>query len=398
MNPTLFDHARLSEALRRQDVRAVVGTSAEHAFYLGSFWAMPQWIRKGPQIFSVRTPEPDASCVIVPSSIADQAADQPLSVAHVHRYGFFAYEGDMAAAAHPEDVNLARYLAGLEHKSAAEALAHGLARIGVRSGKVALDAEGIAPNDRQQLAALLPDVEWVNADALLREMRKLKTPEEVRRLKQACNITERSIAAALRVAREGATERELARVFHAQTVFEDALPVLGCIGFGSRSAHPNVEPSAERALRPGDNIRFDVGGRFAQYRADIARIASFGEPSPMLRTYYEAVKAGIDHAYTIIRPGLKCSELFEQVVATVRKAGIPHYRRNHVGHGIGLGGYESPALTAASTDVLEPGMVMCIETPYYEIGQFGVQVEDTVLVTDDGVRSLMTTGRDLILV
>ena len=101
-------------------------------------------------------------------------------------------------------------------------------------------------------------------------------------------------------------------------------------------------------------------------------------------------------AYEIIRPGLRARDLFEQVVATVRQAGIPHYRRNHVGHGIGLGGYETPALTPGSTDVLEPGMVMCIETPYYEVGQFGVQVEDTVVVTTDGVRSLMTTGRELI--
>jgi Xaa-Pro aminopeptidase len=80
----------------------------------------------------------------------------------------------------------------------------------------------------------------------------------------------------------------------------------------------------------------------------------------------------------------------------VRKAGLPHYRRNHVGHGIGLDGYEVPALTESSTDVLTPGMVMCIETPYYELGFGGFQVEDMVLVTETGVESFMTLPRDLL--
>jgi Xaa-Pro dipeptidase len=396
MHDTLFDEARLLALLKARDLQALVGTSAEHVTYLSGFWAMPQWIRKGPQVYAVRSTAHDSSFVVVPNSILDQAADQQLSVGEVHRYGFFAYEGDLGAVSNTEDLNLARYLSGTEHGSAAQALAFGLRRIGVASGRVALDPEGIAPAERERLAALLPGVEWVDADALLRELRKIKTTEEIARLKRGANIAERSIQAALAMAREGCSERDLARAFHAQTVSEDASPVLGCIGFGTRSAHPNVEPSAARRLRPGDNIRFDVGGRYAQYRADIARIACFGPPSPKLEAYYGAVKAGIDRAYEIIRPGLKACDLFEQIVGTVRRSGIAHYRRNHVGHGIGLGGYETPALTPASRDVLEPGMVMCIETPYYEIGAFGVQVEDTVVVTADGVQSLMTTDRRLL--
>jgi len=395
MSSDLMDQERLRELLTREKLLAVVGTSAEHVTYLSGFWAMPQWIRKGPQVYAVRTAEAKASCVVLPTSIADQAADQSLA-AEVHRYGFFAYEGEMASAEEAEDVQLARILQGPDHRSAAEALAFGLKRIGVESGRVALDAEGIAPDERDRLESLLPGVAWVNAAPLLRTLREIKTAPEIERLKRAANITERSIEAALAIAREGSTERDLARAFHARTVAEDAVPVLGCIGFGSRSAHPNVDPSSKRRLRAGDNIRFDVGGRYAQYRADIARIAAFGKPSSKLKAYHAAVSAGLDRAYEVIRPGLRAADLFEQVVATVRQSGIPHYRRNHVGHGIGLSGYETPALTPASEDVLAPGMVMCIETPYYEVGCFGVQVEDTVVVTATGVQTLMTTGRELI--
>ena len=76
---------------------------------------------------------------------------------------------------------------------------------------------------------------------------------------------------------------------------------------------------------------------------------------------------------------------------TVRREGLPHYRRNHVGHGIGLDGYDVPNLTPESREVLEEGMVLSVETPYYELGFAGLQVEDTVRVTRDGVESLMST-------
>ena len=84
--------------------------------------------------------------------------------------------------------------------------------------------------------------------------------------------------------------------------------------------------------------------------------------------------------------------MFETAVEAVRREGIPHYRRSHVGHGIGLDGYDLPDLTASSRDVLEEGMVLCVETPYYELGWTGLQVEDMVVVRAGGIETLMTTS------
>jgi Xaa-Pro aminopeptidase len=69
-----------------------------------------------------------------------------------------------------------------------------------------------------------------------------------------------------------------------------------------------------------------------------------------------------------------------------------------VGHGIGLDGYDAPNLTASSAEVLEEGMVLSVETPYYELGFGGLQVEDMVVVTRTGLESLMTTDNDLRIV
>src|SRR3546814_11934744 len=90
--------------------------------------------------------------------------------------------------------------------------------------------------------------------------------------------------------------------------------------------------------------------------------------------------------------------VFRSAVETVRREGIGHYRRNHVGHGIGLDGYDAPSLTATSDEILEAGMVLCVETPYYELGRWGLQVEDMLVVRSDGVERLMATSGELMMV
>jgi Xaa-Pro aminopeptidase len=77
---------------------------------------------------------------------------------------------------------------------------------------------------------------------------------------------------------------------------------------------------------------------------------------------------------------------------------LPHYQRSHVGHGIGIDGYDVPALSPSSKDIVEEGMVLCVETPYYELGLWGLQVEDMLVVRRNGVESLMSTDGCLMTV
>ena len=243
----------------------------------------------------------------------------------------------------------------------------------------------------------MPHVRITPAAALLREVRAVKTDDEIDRLRHVAQITERSIKAALGVAREGASELDLARAFHVQTVEDGAFPVLGCIGFGERSALMNVQPS-DRKLRAGEIIRFDVGGRFRHYRADVARIATLGEPPREAKRLHQALLRGVQRACEIIRPGIAASHVFGEVMRVVQREGIPHYRRDHVGHGIGLDGYDAPTLTPSSREVIEEGMVLCVETPYYEIGRWGLQVEDMLVVRAGGVERLMETDGEIMVV
>jgi len=100
----------------------------------------------------------------------------------------------------------------------------------------------------------------------------------------------------------------------------------------------------------------------------------------------------------VMRPGIAAKDVFAAAMEASRESGIPHYRRHHVGHGVGLDTYDAPLLDATTETPLEPGMVFEIETPYYELGFGGLQVEDTVVITEDGCRLLTRSSRELSLI
>ncbi len=394
----LINHARAQERLTQEGLTAIVGTTGENVTYTTGFWAMSQWIRRGPQAYGVYPAAGHGEpCVVSSTGALDLVADQELAVADVRRYGFFAVEVDADARLDAREERLKTLQESTDYGDPVQALVAALRDRGLDGSKIGIDEHGIVPAYLDRLREAMPKTTFVRAAETFRFIRAVKTPEEVARLRASANIAEKSIDAALAVAREGATERDLALAFHTTTLREGAIPVLGVICTGPRSALSSGQPG-DRVLRRGDIIRFDVGGRYRHYRADISRIGVLGEPSDKVRRYYRALRAGLLRAHEVMRAGVRCADVFNAVMETVRREGMPHYQRNHVGHGIGLDGYDAPNLTPSTAEVLEEGMVLSVETPYYELGFGGLQVEDMVHVTRTGVDSLMTTGNDLRIV
>jgi Xaa-Pro aminopeptidase len=169
------------------------------------------------------------------------------------------------------------------------------------------------------------------------------------------------------------------------------------VTIGERAALADVYPT-DRALRPGDLVRFDLGCLVGPYRSDISRTAVTGKPTEKQARYYAAILAGERAAIAAMKPGVPVSQLFDVAVRVTRESGLPHYQRHHVGHGIGLEPYDPPTINAATNTALEPGMVFCVETPYYEHGWGGVQVEDAIEVTPGGSRTLTRSSQDLAIV
>ena len=395
----LMNTPRLFARMKADGLDAVIATSPENVTYASGFWPMSQWIRRGPQNYVLVPGEGKGDSCIVASTglidlVADKVFDVDVAITDVRRYGLFVVETDAAAQLDAVERRLGGMLSEKDHGDAVAALVAAIKERGLERATIGIDDLGILTDYYDKLRAALPGVTFVRANDVFRHARAVKTETEVERIRRACHIAEHSIDAALAVAKVGATELDMAAAFHSTTVREQGVPVLGCVAAGPHTAFANVQPSA-RKIQHGDIIRFDVGGRYNHYRADIARNAVLGEPSAKVKTYHHAIRAGLLRAIEMVKPGAKAADIFEASVETVRREGIPHYRRNHVGHGIGLDGYDAPDFSPSSKEVLEENMVICLETPYYELGFGGLQVEDMIRVTRDGFESLMSTGSEL---
>ena len=277
-----------------------------------------------------------------------------------------------------------------------EGIVRTLENAGLDRSRLGYDERGLDPALAERLKERLPHLELVPAMSAFREIRMVKSAAEIERMTEAVRVTEQSIYEAAHEAREGMTEAEMCLAFDLGQVRRGAEPNMNHVGFG-RSAALGMSNVPEDRLKVGDMIRFDVGCLYKGYLTDMSRTFSFGPPDEKFTSYYNAVLKGQDLALSLVKPGKIASEIFNDTVAKVRETGIPHYGRQHVGHGIGLGlgGYDSPTISPGDHTALEAGMVLCIETPYYEMGWGSVQVEDMIVVTEDGYRRLTSVPRHL---
>lgn len=260
---------------------------------------------------------------------------------------------------------------------------------GMESASIGIDTEP------SSVSEVLRTTRMQNETALLRSLRSVKSSLEISRLAEAARITELAIEASIGVVERGITQREMARVFSAAVVNADAEVRSNnvSIGYGTILGNANIP---DIALEEGNVIRFDVGCFYAGYSSDVARTFSFRSADQKVSHYYRALLKGQDRILEMLRPGVAASAIFKAAVEVVKEE-IPHYDRTHVGHGIGVAGagYDPPLLGPNDHTSLEEGMVLCVETPYFEFGFAGLQVEDMVVLTESGFEFLTHGDRNL---
>ena len=390
---------RAASVMDSDGLDVLVATTPHNVLYAAGYWSLGQWTLRGTQVYAVISRDSlDRPWLVMPHGELDLVVEQEL-VDQTQRvsYGTFFCRGREWGELSPKERHLAELLKEPkgEVSSALEGLLEVIRSIGASDARVALDERGLAYGTFEQVCAEIPRADVRPGYRALQGIRMVKTEREISLLRMAAQVTERGVYACLAAARPGVTEREMVEIFHGVLAREGATPLLTVIAFGSRSAFPNALPS-DAKLEPGDIIRFDVGCVYKGYASDIARMAVLGEPSAKVQSYYDAIRIGEDQALKAVRAGVKASEVFEVAVKAVADSGIPHYRRHHVGHGVGIEIYDPPLLAPTDHTVLEAGMVIDVETPYYEIGFAGLQVEDTVVVREHGYERLTVSSREII--
>jgi len=381
--------ARLTAVLESEGLDALVSSTTDNLQYLTGFRSIAHALFRGLELYGVFTRR--GVGLVIPFIDSTGVSSDGIEVDTIACYGNFFF--NYTDAPGPVGTRV-REITSAPAASPADALIQVLGDLGALGGRIGVDEAGMFPATWQRLTERLAGTTLQPGYALFRTARMVKSPEEVRRLERAALIAEDGIAAVLGMLKAGVTEREGALAFEQEVLRKGAQPFFTVVTMGDRAALADVYAS-DRALAKGDLVRFDLGCIYQGYRSDISRTAVLGAPTDKQRRYYDAIRDGERAAIAAMKPGVPVNRIFEIGMRVTREAGMPHYKRNHVGHGIGLEPYDPPTINAATETPLEPGMVFCVETPYYEHGWGGVQVEDAVEITATGVRQLTRSSQEL---
>lgn len=393
----LYDPARARRLLAEAGVDAVLATTLENVYYLSQVWSenfeiLPRRTQLYVLLNAERIERPTVVSGVEEAANIYDAIEESLEVYYAGR--FFRFVEDDSELSELSRYVRSHVIDDSAHATLPDAAVAAIRDAGLTGGTVAYDERGIFPENLEALRKQLPSVSFVPGADLLRRIRAVKTEEEQVRLRRAAEITESGIAAALDAAAEGVRECDLADAFEQRVLSEGGRLRFAQIGFGQRGATGYVMNRTAR-LKATDIIRFDMGCAFRGYTSDIARNFSIAEPPAKAQRLHAAMVAGEEAAVAALRPGRPVREVVKAAIDTIRDAGVDGYDRHHIGHGLGIDVYDFPILTSATDDLVEAGMVVAVETPYYELGFAGLHPEDAVLVTDAGAEYLSRSSRQL---
>jgi Xaa-Pro aminopeptidase len=246
--------------------------------------------------------------------------------------------------------------------------------------------------------ALSPD-DIVSGSALVNELRRTKSPQELAVMERACRVADATMKAVAPTIRPGVTMQELVEEVehrmrrHGSRVPSFTTHVFTGFGEGKSSADETRTTPAEE----GDVIMFDFGAVVDGYCSDFGRTVCVGEPSPEVRDAYELVLAAQEAGRDALRPGVPATDVNRVCRRPIEEAGQGPNFKHRMGHGIGMDTHERPFLSEEEETPLEAGMTFTDEPSILVAGRFGVRVEDVVVCEPGGGRKLNAFPPDLIV-
>ena len=286
--------------------------------------------------------------------------------------------------------------------------------------KVGLEYDGMSYSEIERLKKVFPTAEFANGSYLLSLTRMVKTPWEVDRIKQDGTHQSEVYRRVIHCYKEDMTDLEL------QIEIERVLRLEGCLGYtrtagsmmdinmGSLIAGENADAPSPfdfsmggagvcpalpvgangTTLKPGETVMIDMSGSFNGYQSDMTRVWRVGEIPHIAYKAHDCSRSILRACESIGKPGAKVADLYNEAVRIATGEGLSDYFMGHrqkvkfIGHGVGIDLNELPVITANSPYVLEENMVLAIE-PKFVIPEIGaVGIENTYVVTPEGLKTL----------
>jgi Xaa-Pro dipeptidase len=271
-----------------------------------------------------------------------------------------------------------------EHEDPYALVARGLRDRGIAAGKLGVEertyfvyANGIARS--------APTIETVDAIPITAGCRGVKDEHELDLMRLASKVTLRAYKAAYEAMQEGMTQAEFAGLValaHQRQGYAGGAGVQ--VGEYSALPHGSATP---QVIREGTILLIDGGCAVEGYRSDLSRTFVLGEPTDKMRQVFGIELRAQTAALAAARPGVECQAVDAAARRVIEDAGYgPGYTyfTHRVGHGMGMDGHEWPYLVRGNTLPLAPGMTFSDEPGIYIRGEFGVRLEDDMVITENG--------------
>lgn len=278
---------------------------------------------------------------------------------------------------------------------AAKALAALIAEAGVCA--VGFESEHLTVAQYRSFEAEVK-AELIPSDGIIEALRADKTPEEIAKLRIACDIASRAFEMILRDIRVGVTEKELAARLSHYMVMQgaDTQPYGNILISGPRTSLLHGIPSS-RAIEYGDLVLMDFGCQYHGYLSDMTRTVVVGKATAKQREVYALEHRMMNAMLDFLKDEVPAADAYFAGAKVLEGTEYLPYHYTGVGHGVGMFVHEQPFMSPGTKDIIRAGNVITVEPGIYIPGWGGVRIEDQILITKDGYENLINAPKDILI-
>jgi len=262
----------------------------------------------------------------------------------------------------------------------------------IKRKRIGVNKEGFTLLLKDVFKKVLKKSKFVDLRKELYELREQKTKKEIETIKNGCRISDSILRKCFLNFKKFKTEAEVKAFLEYETKkkgCEMAFPTIVASGRNSSKAHHDTE---DTKLKKGFCV-IDFGIRYKNYCTDTTRTVYIGKPSKKEIMVYDMLLDVQKNAIESVKLGMKCSKLYDYVKKDLGK--YAKYFIHGLGHGFGIKVHEFPDLTEKSKHKIKENMIFTVEPAVY-LKNFGIRIEDDVLVTKNNVEILTKVSKHLL--
>ena len=402
----MFDEVRtrVRAELQRLDIDACLVTTPGNIFYTTGFYSPV--VNLSFRLMGTDTAlipaDPVQPAALMTSDFAAPAARAATSIEDIRTYRMWVENRDLDVITGPRggDAKISRP-PQWNPDEINDTVTAMLAERDLSAATIGIDLRYVYADTLFRLQQNNPECQFVDVTGMLYGLRAIKHPQEIEMHRSAARLFEAGLRRAIAEAKEGQSAQAIKYNYQAGAL-EAAMadPSLGEFqsAYGFISAGTGSSFGDRSGLHSGDLIKFDCGVAVGGFYSDCGRTFAFGRATADQRRVHDALAEAHLAAQAVMRPGTPISTVYRTADDVMQAHGFPGYSRGHYGHSIGLDTFveEPPFISANEHSELQPGMLLCLEAPYYSASTGSYQIEDMILITEDGHENFNTLSYELV--